>query len=92
MTEGEKADLKTFMAPGRRRVAEAAKCNVAQACADLRSSSAYGLRKIWDNCYDLWHRLLPAEHIVGVILQLPVTGGRLRCQVFVDEGNDGTSR
>ncbi len=36
MTEGEKADLKAFMAPDRRRVAEAAKCSVAQARANLR--------------------------------------------------------
>ncbi len=35
MTDVEKADLKTFMAPSRRRVAEVAKCSVAQACATL---------------------------------------------------------
>ena len=37
MTDDEKANLKTFVAPSRRRVAEAAKCSVAQARANLRS-------------------------------------------------------
>ena len=38
MTEDEKADLTTFTAPGRRRVAEATQCSVAQVAAGLHLS------------------------------------------------------
>ena len=71
MTEGEKANLKSFMAPARRRVAEAAKCSVAQACAEPRSSLC------WDNRQLVGPTalVLPAEQCVSERFCAFVTGG-----------------